>query len=192
MKNQKGFGAIEALLILVIVGIIGGVGYYVYNANKQELKISDSSIKHAENKQINEEKDNQGEYIELKDLGIKIKSNNVLKELTFEADPEVPETYYVHHPEVDRLIYNCMPDENVRSADAASFEAISRGEGQHPGNNKGPAYGELLKQFDDFYISAGYPNGVQCDRGTTEDQAHELWPDLRDSLNSAIEKAELL
>ncbi|MEX2014318.1 MAG: prepilin-type N-terminal cleavage/methylation domain-containing protein, partial [Candidatus Saccharimonadales bacterium] len=48
MKNQKGFSVIEALLILIIVGIIGGVIYYVYNANKQEIKISDSSVQHQE------------------------------------------------------------------------------------------------------------------------------------------------
>jgi Tfp pilus assembly protein PilV len=33
-KNQSGFSAIEALLILVIVGIIGGTGWYVLQANK--------------------------------------------------------------------------------------------------------------------------------------------------------------
>jgi cytoskeletal protein RodZ len=33
-KNQSGFSAIEALLILVIVGIIGGTGWYVIQANK--------------------------------------------------------------------------------------------------------------------------------------------------------------
>ena len=33
-KNQKGFGAVEALLILVIVGIISGAGWYVMKANK--------------------------------------------------------------------------------------------------------------------------------------------------------------
>ncbi len=48
MKNQKGFGIVEAFLLLVIVGIIGGVIYYVYNANKQETNISDSSVQHRE------------------------------------------------------------------------------------------------------------------------------------------------
>jgi hypothetical protein len=32
--NQKGFGAVEAFLILVIIGIIGGAGWYVMKANK--------------------------------------------------------------------------------------------------------------------------------------------------------------
>lgn len=33
-QNQKGFGIIEGLLIIVVISIIGGAGYYVYQANK--------------------------------------------------------------------------------------------------------------------------------------------------------------
>jgi hypothetical protein len=32
------------LLILIIVGLIGGVGYYVYKVNKEEVNVSDSTI----------------------------------------------------------------------------------------------------------------------------------------------------
>ncbi len=35
MKVQKGFTAIEGLLILIIVGILGGTGWYVYNAHNK-------------------------------------------------------------------------------------------------------------------------------------------------------------
>jgi type II secretory pathway pseudopilin PulG len=37
-KNQKGFSAVEALLLLVIVGMLGGVGWYVWHAQKQADK----------------------------------------------------------------------------------------------------------------------------------------------------------
>jgi hypothetical protein len=33
-KNQKGFGVLAAVLILVIVGIIGGAGFYIMKVNK--------------------------------------------------------------------------------------------------------------------------------------------------------------
>lgn len=33
--NQKGFGAMEAVLIVVIVAILAGTGYYVYQANNK-------------------------------------------------------------------------------------------------------------------------------------------------------------
>ncbi len=33
--NQKGFAAMEAVLVVVILAIIGGTGYYVYQANNK-------------------------------------------------------------------------------------------------------------------------------------------------------------
>lgn len=37
--NQKGFGAVETLLIIVILGLLGGVGWYVYQSqNKHNQK----------------------------------------------------------------------------------------------------------------------------------------------------------
>jgi hypothetical protein len=49
-KNQHGFSAVEALLILVIVGLIGFVGWYVLNTQKKTSDIlkpvSNSTLKH--------------------------------------------------------------------------------------------------------------------------------------------------
>lgn len=64
-QNQKGFSAVEALLVLVILALIGGVGYYVYksrqeanksqdNANKSSLEISQAAKKEAEKKPADE------------------------------------------------------------------------------------------------------------------------------------------
>lgn len=44
-NNQKGFSAVEGLLILVIVGIIGGVGYFVYNSQKSTNTSLDNANK---------------------------------------------------------------------------------------------------------------------------------------------------
>ena len=37
-KNQSGFGAVEAILILVITGLIGFTGWYVYHAQQSTNK----------------------------------------------------------------------------------------------------------------------------------------------------------
>jgi hypothetical protein len=42
-KNQNGFSVIEGLLILVIVGILGGVGWYVWDSNKKSNDIYDKT-----------------------------------------------------------------------------------------------------------------------------------------------------
>lgn len=35
--NQKGFAAIEAVLVIVILAIVGGTGYYIYQANNKAI-----------------------------------------------------------------------------------------------------------------------------------------------------------
>lgn len=46
-SNQKGFGAVEALLILVIVGLIGFTGWFVINSQKETSKTIDQTNKSA-------------------------------------------------------------------------------------------------------------------------------------------------
>lgn len=42
--NVKGFGAVEGLLIFVVLGIIGGTGWYVYSSQKQTVTEPDNTI----------------------------------------------------------------------------------------------------------------------------------------------------
>jgi hypothetical protein len=43
--NQKGFSAVEAILILVIVALVGGTGYFVYHSNRSANATLNSAIK---------------------------------------------------------------------------------------------------------------------------------------------------
>lgn len=40
-KNEKGFSVVEILIIIVVVGIIGGVGWLVYNGRSASKKVAD-------------------------------------------------------------------------------------------------------------------------------------------------------
>lgn len=42
-KNQRGFSTIETVLIVVIVGVIGGVGWFVYNSQKKTSQTLDKT-----------------------------------------------------------------------------------------------------------------------------------------------------
>ncbi len=42
LKTERGFSGIEALIIVVIVGVLGGVGYWVYSQNHKKTPISSS------------------------------------------------------------------------------------------------------------------------------------------------------
>jgi flagellin-like protein len=52
MKNQKGFTAIEGLLILIAVTLIGFVGYYVWHTQKQTDKTLDQADKSSQSSVI--------------------------------------------------------------------------------------------------------------------------------------------
>jgi hypothetical protein len=89
MKNEKGFGAVEALAILIIVGIIGGAGYYVYNANKQDTGVSDSSIQEETTQEDTQDEFGEEGYVEVKEWNVRFKTSEGLDNTRYEySDPE--------------------------------------------------------------------------------------------------------
>lgn len=54
--NQKGFAAIEAILIIVIISILGGTGYFVYHANKKTSDTYRSATQSSSSKKIKDTK----------------------------------------------------------------------------------------------------------------------------------------
>jgi hypothetical protein len=50
MKSQKGFGVVEAILIVVIVGILGFTGWYVYSSQNSTNNIYDKTSNSASTK----------------------------------------------------------------------------------------------------------------------------------------------
>lgn len=87
--NQKGFGAIEVLLTVIALTLIAGVGFYVYNANKE--KKTDTS---AQTQQSTTPKpaENTKKYLEVKELGIKFELNDKLKNAYY---AKVGDFYYL-------------------------------------------------------------------------------------------------
>ncbi len=41
--NQKGFGAVEVIIVIIILGLVGGVGWYVFSKNKDSSEPSSST-----------------------------------------------------------------------------------------------------------------------------------------------------
>ncbi len=90
-KNQNGFSAVEGLLILVIVGLLGGVGWYVWQ-NKQD----DSSKTNISSSAKDEREDKAQEEVykvpegytlyENKELGFKFVYPKVYGNLTKQPD----------------------------------------------------------------------------------------------------------
>lgn len=86
MNNQKGFGVVEVILILIIVGIIGFTGWRVYEANKEisQSPVENSTIK--KETQLNDTEDiARTRHLEVPEMGVKIKLTDDIKDAYYET-----------------------------------------------------------------------------------------------------------
>ncbi len=96
-KNQKGFSAVEGLLILVIIGIIGVVGWYVVNSKDKTNKTYDNSTQsQAEPPKVTEK------HLEVKSWNIHIPVTGKLSDLEV-MDP-MPSSYSSHGDEFANIM----------------------------------------------------------------------------------------
>lgn len=95
-STQKGFSAVEAVLIIVIVGIIGFAGWFVWNSQKQTNETLDNTGK-ASNAVITTEKatDATGDssttqgavkYVDINEWGVKIPLAENIKAVSYTYD----------------------------------------------------------------------------------------------------------
>lgn len=70
--TQKGFSAVEGLLLVVIAGLIGFVGWYVYHVKNQTSTTYDNSAKTPSNQNIITSTQKDGEWIIVTDTKIKL------------------------------------------------------------------------------------------------------------------------
>ncbi|MEI7683174.1 MAG: hypothetical protein WCJ24_02650 [Candidatus Saccharibacteria bacterium] len=79
-NNQSGFGALELILIIVVVGLLGLVGWYVFNKNNSKTtnKIGSAQKQAAS--------DVSSPYLEIKELSVKLKLTNSTEDMTYHID----------------------------------------------------------------------------------------------------------
>jgi len=105
IKNQKGFAVIETALILVIVAIIGGTGYYVYHVNSKETKTLNTA-QAADN--ATQPKSTTGKsqaqpqkYLTIKEWGVKLKLNSQSQDAYYVPTPKKPNSVYISSRKLD-------------------------------------------------------------------------------------------
>ncbi len=91
--NSKGSSPLHIVLILVIVGLIAGVGYYVYNSQKKTNTALDNAAKSQADPQKSEKKEEITEeaenttqkYLEIKEWGIKFKLTENIEDAYYDG-----------------------------------------------------------------------------------------------------------
>jgi hypothetical protein len=78
LSGQSGFTAVEALLVFVLVGIIGGTGYYVWHAQQNvsktntdtDYKITTGTAKPKSSVNTSTTRDSSASYLVIKEWGV--------------------------------------------------------------------------------------------------------------------------
>jgi hypothetical protein len=169
MKSQRGFAAVEALLISVVVAIIGGTSYYVWRANQKSSDTYSAANKSALSSPAKKKtvKAASSEF-SIKELGVKFALPISLKGLSYDVkeisdDQGKPtKAIYLSNSSFADLGDKC---ENAAGdypvVTTVNFAALTRVEGKY---NSAEEAGEasLIKQFPTFHILYSVPNGAIC------------------------------
>jgi type II secretory pathway pseudopilin PulG len=110
MKNQKGFAVLEGLLVLIIIGMLAGIGWYVMRASKNTNNIlnsaSTSSTKSAAKKTSSA---GATKYLSIDEWGVKIPLSEKDQGAYYKVDTDLspsqtdPTNITVYASEIDDL-----------------------------------------------------------------------------------------
>lgn len=185
--NQKGFSVVETVLLVVIAGLLAGVGWYVYDSNRETQDRLDK-IEQTSDQTPVAESAKAGEKFVFKELGISITLPKELEGLSYKYEANIKSAYLntTAFAEAYEKCYGEKIDPNYDS-----FGAIGRGEGQYQPPVDGPGGGTLIKQLDKFYIDGSLPNGLTTctqpgvDEGLVQDESRRLFDKVAEAVKSA-------
>lgn len=92
--HNRGFAAMELILMLLIAAIIGGAGYSVYNAQKDTKKTQEKTKK-AQSEQAAQPAQPQDKYLEIKEWGVRFKLSADAKDAYYKLRTEDETADYV-------------------------------------------------------------------------------------------------
>jgi hypothetical protein len=160
--NAKGFTAVEGLLILIIVGIIGFAGWKVWDTSKSDTNSSSgnqteqSRNPNAERETAPESSVEDAEYLEIKELGIRFKTTEATNDLVYIVKTDSSGISALFSSS------SLLKVDDKCTAESGPLGAFRKITGGYQAQ-KSP--GKLVKQFDAFHIvhtpMQGCPNGLE-------------------------------
>jgi hypothetical protein len=116
-KNQKGFSAVEGLLIAVIVCMLGGVGWYVWHSQQQADKAySQTANSSVALKKASSTNTSAAKYLVIKEWGVKLplSSDDVGANYVYDSAASLSVKYY------DGIILHDQNFDQVKGSDGNS------------------------------------------------------------------------
>ncbi len=189
ISNQRGFGSLELLLVLVIVGIVGFVAWYVFNTKSDTQSNLD-------NANVVSQQVTPAPTFTFKEFGVQIPLPSTLNGLNYEAKEVTgsnDQKYTALYLTTDALhkSINACNGNFATATSNASFGALNKTDGKYPAS---PTMddGTLLKQFDKFFVGVSYPNGLPCVTDESQnDSIMKTMKSLQTALMDAFKKATL-
>lgn len=190
--NQKGFGTTEAILAVIIIILIGVVGFMVYkNHNKSDSLNSSSAseqVSKADTLNADKNKLKSTKLMEINDLGIQIKLNPTLADLVYEANgDQEPITVTFDSKSFTDLVAKCRNDEGQN----INLGTASRYDGTFDENNPPSFYDDFIKQFNGFFITYGSADGGFCNNGNQAAEAavEKKYTEFKSNIVAALKAA---
>ncbi|MEK7059705.1 MAG: hypothetical protein AAB971_03035 [Patescibacteria group bacterium] len=170
--NQRGFAAVETILIIVIVAIIGGAGYFVYSSNKKTNDTLNSAAKVAQSSPDSNTKTKSvakstQPVLDIKEWDVKIELSPGLIGTTYKIEGD---TAWLSTKDLD----SNMTCSQYYSSTSPSFQAIVRhslndsvelgpGEASITAQEAAKTYVEAFTKVGNYVYEFSHGNGSPCE-----------------------------
>jgi preprotein translocase subunit YajC len=187
--NTKGSSPLHIVLIFVIVGLIAGIGYYVYNSQKK----TNTALDNAANSQADPQKSNkkggvetkvvekneESGFFEIKELGVKFKPTSSLGGLYYTVG-NGGKTVYFSLEELKST--DCAADKTAQVALTRYTEQ------DFAEDTVASPIKEKSKKFDQYYFFAMGGQSMCSEDSTVQEKASNLRTEILKQLPNSLVK----
>ncbi len=184
--NQKGFSPVIILVTVVVVGLVGGAGWYVYKNQTPKQQKTNSTGKTDSNQQTVQQ--TSGNIVKIPEMGIQFTVPDEIKGISYiiekQTDSRGKEVVYARL--TSQSLMKVSPE---CGAARESLGIVTKGFGNKPEETEEPRYyGELIKQFDSFFITYT-PSQAACSNSDGESEEFKTSSELQLKQEVLLKKA---